>query len=63
MWITAQGASDFPVSGRDEPEDAEGQQEAETENDSPKESSEKTSAPTGFTVLGGFESKPVKKVQ
>ncbi|XP_047438839.1 ATP-dependent RNA helicase DDX51 [Mugil cephalus] len=59
---SAQDVSDSPVSGRDEPEDAQGQEEAETENDSSKESSEKTSAPTGFTVLGGFESKPVKKV-
>uniref|UniRef100_A0A7N6B517 ATP-dependent RNA helicase n=1 Tax=Anabas testudineus TaxID=64144 RepID=A0A7N6B517_ANATE len=35
-----------------------GGEEAETENDTPKQ----PSAPTGFTVLGGFENKPVQKV-
>uniref|UniRef100_A0AAQ5YWW2 ATP-dependent RNA helicase n=1 Tax=Amphiprion ocellaris TaxID=80972 RepID=A0AAQ5YWW2_AMPOC len=34
----------------------------EAEKDSPEQNSQKTSAPTGFTVLGGFESKPVQKV-
>uniref|UniRef100_A0AAQ6ALD4 ATP-dependent RNA helicase n=1 Tax=Amphiprion ocellaris TaxID=80972 RepID=A0AAQ6ALD4_AMPOC len=33
-----------------------------SEKDSPEQNSQKTSAPTGFTVLGGFESKPVQKV-
>uniref|UniRef100_A0AAQ5Z8P5 ATP-dependent RNA helicase n=1 Tax=Amphiprion ocellaris TaxID=80972 RepID=A0AAQ5Z8P5_AMPOC len=44
----------------DGPEDTGGQEEAE--KDSPEQNSQKTSAPTGFTVLGGFESKPVQKV-
>ncbi|XP_044232864.1 ATP-dependent RNA helicase DDX51 [Thunnus albacares] len=54
--------SDTPVTVRDGQEDAGGEEEAETENDTPKEPTEKTSAPTGFTVLGGFENKPVQKV-
>uniref|UniRef100_A0A671W2L3 ATP-dependent RNA helicase n=1 Tax=Sparus aurata TaxID=8175 RepID=A0A671W2L3_SPAAU len=45
-------------------EDAQGEAEkAETENDTPTQTTEKTSPPTGFTVLGGFENKPVQKVQ
>lgn len=47
-----------PAEGRDEQVDTGGGEEAETENDAPKQSS----APTGFTVLGGFENKPVQKV-
>lgn len=44
-------------------EDAQGEAEkAETENDTPTQTTEKTSPPTGFTVLGGFENKPVQKV-
>eukprot|EP00064_Thunnus_orientalis_P011024 superscaffoldBa00001553_g11054 len=54
--------SDTPVTVRDGQEDAGGEEEAETENDTPKKPTEKTSAPTGFTVLGGFENKPVQKV-
>lgn len=45
-------------------EDTQGEEEkAEPENDTPTQTTEKTSAPTGFTVLGGFENKPVQKVQ
>ncbi|XP_036974722.1 ATP-dependent RNA helicase DDX51 [Acanthopagrus latus] len=44
-------------------EDTQGEEEkAEPENDTPTQTTEKTSAPTGFTVLGGFENKPVQKV-
>lgn len=63
LGISAEGASDALVSGRDGPEDTGGQEEAETESVSPKQSSDKAPAPSGFTVLGGFESKPVQKVQ
>ncbi|XP_008298982.1 ATP-dependent RNA helicase DDX51 [Stegastes partitus] len=59
---SAEVVSNTPVSGGDAPEDTVGEEQAETEKDSPKQSSQKTSAPTGFTVLGGFESKPVQKV-
>lgn len=37
-----------------------GEEDKEAENDSPKEPTEKT--PTSFTVMGGFENKPVQKV-
>uniref|UniRef100_A0A8C4DUT4 ATP-dependent RNA helicase n=1 Tax=Dicentrarchus labrax TaxID=13489 RepID=A0A8C4DUT4_DICLA len=48
--------------GRDEQKDAGGEVEkAETENDTSKQTTGKTSAPTGFTVLGGFENKPIQK--
>ncbi|XP_054473989.1 ATP-dependent RNA helicase DDX51 [Anoplopoma fimbria] len=44
-------------------EEAGGEEKAtETEDVTPIETTEKTSAPTGFTVLGGFENKPVQKV-
>uniref|UniRef100_A0AAQ5ZUX4 ATP-dependent RNA helicase n=1 Tax=Amphiprion ocellaris TaxID=80972 RepID=A0AAQ5ZUX4_AMPOC len=62
-WIlgsSAEGVSGALVSGGDGPEDTGGQEEAE--KDSPEQNSQKTSAPTGFTVLGGFESKPVHRV-
>uniref|UniRef100_A0A671W4G8 ATP-dependent RNA helicase n=1 Tax=Sparus aurata TaxID=8175 RepID=A0A671W4G8_SPAAU len=36
--------------------------EDQSENDTPTQTTEKTSPPTGFTVLGGFENKPVQKV-
>ncbi|KAM3602133.1 uncharacterized protein V6R79_024863 [Siganus canaliculatus] len=36
--------------------------EEETENEAPEQATTETSAPTGFTVLGGFENKPVQKV-
>lgn len=41
-----------------------GQADTEGENgdDTLKQSTEMTSAPTGFTILGGFENKPVQKV-
>nr|XP_046266290.1 ATP-dependent RNA helicase DDX51 [Scatophagus argus] len=60
------GLADTCVTGRDEQKDSGGgeeqEEEAETENDTPKQTTAKTSTPTGFTVLGGFENKPVQKV-
>lgn len=54
---------DTDVTGKNEQEDAGGEEkEAEAENDAPKQTAGKTSSPTGFTVLGGFENKPVQKV-
>ncbi|XP_072218782.1 ATP-dependent RNA helicase DDX51 isoform X2 [Leuresthes tenuis] len=50
-----------PGSERDGGECKGGQELEEMKNDS-KESSDKTSALTGFTFLGGFENKPVQKV-
>lgn len=67
LWISgssAEGLADTDVTGRDGQEDTGGEgKEAETENDTPKQTTGKTSAQTGFTVLGGFENKPVQKVQ
>lgn len=40
-----------------------GEEDDEAENDSPKEPTEKTSAPSSFTVIGGFENKSVQKVR
>lgn len=58
LWIV-----DTDVTGKNEQKDAGGEEkEAEPENDAPKQTAEKTSTPTGFTVLGGFENKPVQKV-
>ncbi|KAM9339622.1 ATP-dependent RNA helicase DDX51 [Symphorus nematophorus] len=57
--------ADTDVTGRDGQEDTRGeeeQEEAETENNTPKETTETTSALAGFTVLGGFENKRVQKV-
>ncbi|XP_074471800.1 ATP-dependent RNA helicase DDX51 [Sebastes fasciatus] len=55
--------SDTPETGKDGREDTGGEEEkTETENVPLKETTEKTSAPTGFTVLGGFENKPIQKV-
>lgn len=48
------------MTGRDRQEDtAEEEAEEAAENDS----TEKTSAPAGFTVVGAFENKPVQKVK
>lgn len=67
LWIlgsSAEGLADTDVTGRDGQKDTGGEEkEAETENDTPKQTTGKTSAQTGFTVLGGFENKPVQKVQ
>ncbi|KAM6906126.1 ATP-dependent RNA helicase DDX51 [Lycodopsis pacificus] len=61
--ISVKDLPETPVTGRDGQEDSGGgEQETETENVTLKETTEKTSAPTGFTVLGGFENKPVQKV-
>ncbi|KAI4801815.1 hypothetical protein KUCAC02_019686, partial [Chaenocephalus aceratus] len=38
-----------------------GEEKTETENIAPEQTAEKTPAPTGFTVLGGFDNKPVQK--
>uniref|UniRef100_A0A3Q3QTJ6 ATP-dependent RNA helicase n=1 Tax=Monopterus albus TaxID=43700 RepID=A0A3Q3QTJ6_MONAL len=46
----------------DGPQETGGEEETEKDNDTQKQTSGKTSAPTGFTVLGGFENKPVQKV-
>ncbi|XP_056219138.1 ATP-dependent RNA helicase DDX51 isoform X1 [Seriola aureovittata] len=59
---SVEGLSDSPVTGSDGSEDTGGEEEAEADNDPPKQPPEKTSAPTGFTVMGGFENKPVQKV-
>ncbi|XP_018555267.1 ATP-dependent RNA helicase DDX51 [Lates calcarifer] len=56
---SVEGLSDTHVTGRDRQEDtAEEEAEEAAENDS----TEKTSAPAGFTVVGAFENKPVQKV-
>ncbi|XP_031721902.1 ATP-dependent RNA helicase DDX51 isoform X1 [Anarrhichthys ocellatus] len=61
--ISVKDLPETPVTGRDGQEDSGGgEEETETENVTLKETTEKTSAPTGFTVLGGFENKPVQKV-
>ncbi|KAL6095555.1 ddx51 [Pungitius sinensis] len=57
------GSPDTPATGSDEPEVTGGEEEeAQAGNVTLKEPTEKTPAPTGFTVLGGFENKPVQKV-
>lgn len=47
--ISAEGLTDSAVTG--------GEDQQEAENDTPQQTK------TGFTVLGGFENKPVQKVQ
>lgn len=59
---SVQDLSDAPVFRRDGPQETGGEEETEKDNDTQKQTSGKTSAPTGFTVLGGFENKPVQKV-
>lgn len=64
IWFVCLWILDTDVTGKSGQEDAGGEEkEAETENDTPKQTRGKTPAPTGFTVLGGFENKPVQKVQ
>lgn len=58
LWIT-----ESPVAGRHGQEGTGEGGESETIDETPKQTSENNSAPTGFTVLGGFENKPVQKVQ
>ncbi|XP_068565125.1 ATP-dependent RNA helicase DDX51 [Cebidichthys violaceus] len=62
--ISVKDRPEAPVTGRDGQEDTGGGGggEEETENVTLKETTGKTPAPTGFTVLGGFENKPVQKV-
>ncbi|XP_047184413.1 ATP-dependent RNA helicase DDX51 [Scophthalmus maximus] len=50
----ADGSPEPPVTGRDGHED--------TEMIPSEHTTETTSAPTGFTIVGGFENKPVQKV-
>ncbi|XP_041832070.1 ATP-dependent RNA helicase DDX51 isoform X2 [Melanotaenia boesemani] len=52
----------FPVSKTDGQKDKDGNESEEAAKDSPKPGSEDTSLSAGFTVLGGFENKPVQKV-
>ncbi|XP_040015808.2 ATP-dependent RNA helicase DDX51 isoform X1 [Gasterosteus aculeatus] len=54
-------SSPVKATGRDEQEVGE-EEEAQPGNVTLKETTEKTPAPTGFTVLGGFKNKPVQKV-
>lgn len=64
IWFVCAWILDTDVTGKSGQEDAGGEErEAETENDTPKQTTGKTPAPTGFTVLGGFENKPVQKVR
>ncbi|XP_076613265.1 ATP-dependent RNA helicase DDX51 [Chaetodon auriga] len=56
---SVKGVGNSHVAGQ---EDTVEEEEAVTENDTPKQSTAKTSTPTGFTVLGGFENKPAQKV-
>ncbi|KAF7649916.1 hypothetical protein LDENG_00133790 [Lucifuga dentata] len=56
------GLTDACGTESDGQKDTEGEEEAETETNRTKQDTEKTSAPTGFPVLGGFENKPVQKV-
>ncbi|XP_019947456.1 ATP-dependent RNA helicase DDX51 isoform X2 [Paralichthys olivaceus] len=51
--------SEPPVIGKDGQEDTE---VAEAEHDLSKQTTDMSSAPTGFTVVGGFENKPVQKI-
>uniref|UniRef100_A0A8C9YAA1 ATP-dependent RNA helicase n=1 Tax=Sander lucioperca TaxID=283035 RepID=A0A8C9YAA1_SANLU len=66
---SVKGLSDStPVTGRDGQEDTGGgggeeeEEKTGTENVTLKQTTGKTSAPAGYTVLGGFENKPVQKV-
>ncbi|XP_034006460.1 ATP-dependent RNA helicase DDX51 [Trematomus bernacchii] len=61
--ISVKSLPDTPVTGREGLEETGGGEEkTETENIAPEQTAEKTPAPTGFTVLGGFDNKPVQKV-
>ncbi|XP_071755307.2 ATP-dependent RNA helicase DDX51 [Centroberyx gerrardi] len=53
---------DTPVTGGDGQADTGGEEEVEAEDNRTKQDAGKTSAQTGFTILGGFENKPVQKV-
>ncbi|XP_026174892.1 ATP-dependent RNA helicase DDX51 isoform X2 [Mastacembelus armatus] len=59
---SAEGLPDAPVAVRHGQADKRDEEKTETENDTPKRTLEKTSAPSGFTILGGFEIKPIQKV-
>ncbi len=66
LWIqgrSVQRPADMCAAGRDVQEDTGEQEEAQTGSDTPKQSTGNTCAPTGFTVLGGFENKPIQKVK
>ncbi|KAK5903995.1 hypothetical protein CgunFtcFv8_007727 [Champsocephalus gunnari] len=61
--ISVKSLPDTRVTGRTGLEETGGGEEkTETENIAPEQTAEKTPAPTGFTVLGGFDNKPVQKV-
>ncbi|KAJ4929033.1 hypothetical protein JOQ06_004654 [Pogonophryne albipinna] len=61
--ISVKSLPDTPVTGTAGLEETGGGEEkTETENIAPEQTAEKTPAPTGFTVLGGFDNKPVQKV-
>ncbi|KAM3861528.1 ATP-dependent RNA helicase DDX51-like [Diretmus argenteus] len=53
---------DTAVIGKEEGTNTGGEKEEETEHNRTKEDAGKTSAQTGFTILGGFENKPIQKV-
>ncbi|XP_071384542.1 ATP-dependent RNA helicase DDX51 [Centroberyx affinis] len=54
---------DTPATGGDGQADTGGEEEeVEAEDNRTKQDAGKTSAQTGFTILGGFENKPVQKV-
>ncbi|XP_070843371.1 ATP-dependent RNA helicase DDX51 isoform X2 [Chaetodon trifascialis] len=56
---SVKGAGNSHVAGQ---EDTVEEEEAVTEDNTPRQTTVKTSTPTGFTVLGGFENKPAQKV-
>uniref|UniRef100_A0A7N8YIW5 ATP-dependent RNA helicase n=1 Tax=Mastacembelus armatus TaxID=205130 RepID=A0A7N8YIW5_9TELE len=62
LGSSAEGLPDAPVAVRHGQADKRDEEKTETENDTPKRTLEKTSAPSGFTILGGFEIKPIQKV-
>ncbi|XP_070705561.1 ATP-dependent RNA helicase DDX51 [Pempheris klunzingeri] len=61
---SAKSLADAHATGRDGQDTAgEEEEEEEEEEEAEKQTEGKTPAPTGFTVLGGFENKPVQKIQ
>ncbi|KAF3844185.1 hypothetical protein F7725_013526, partial [Dissostichus mawsoni] len=61
--ISVKSLPDTPVTGTAGLEETGGGEEkTETENIAPEQTAEKTPAPTGFMVLGGFDNKPVHRV-
>lgn len=66
LWISGSSVKGLTDTGGTEGEGQEvtggDEEEAEAGHDTPKQTTGKTSAPEEFTVLGGFENKPVQKV-